>query len=223
MNGDTPEVDAKAARAMLDGHGLICCATHAPFEALRDNTEREAENLKTLGCNYVAIGGIWPKDYEAFARFADESRPVVEALKAYGIRFGYHNHAHEFVRRPGIHPRSYGAGEGTYYELLIEMGGPDLMLEIDTYWVNHAGVDPVKLLRRCAGRVPVIHVKDKQVVAGVGPDFAPVGEGNLDWTSIVGAGTEAGVEWYVVEQDTCLRDPFDCLKSSFEFLDPMLA
>jgi hypothetical protein len=28
----------------------------------------------------------------------------------------------------------------------------------------------------------------------------------------------AGTEWIAVEQDTCSRDPFDSLKSSFEFL-----
>ena len=31
----------------------------------------------------------------------------------------------------------------------------------------------------------------------------------------------AGVEWYAVEQDTCRRDPFDCLRSSFDYLSAL--
>ena len=48
--------------------------------------------------------------------------------------------------------------------------------------------------------------------------MCPVGEGNLDWDGIIEAGDKAGVEWYAVEQDTCRRDAFDCLRSSLEFL-----
>jgi sugar phosphate isomerase/epimerase len=219
MSGDDPEVDAATARQMLDANGLVCAGTHTSFEALRDHTDAEIERLRILGCNFVAIGGIWPDDYSAFATFIEESGSIIDTLKVHGIRFGYHNHAHEFVRRPdGIAREPAG---GTYYELLID-GNPDLMLEIDTYWALHAGVDPAKLLRRCAGRVPLIHVKDKEVVPKEGPTYAPVGEGNLDWNAILSAGEAAGVEWYTVEQDSCRRDPFDCLRSSWNFLSARL-
>ncbi len=210
MNGDQPEVDAKTARLMLDHNGLQCCATHRPWEALRDRTDEEIDFHLTLGCNYVAIGGLWPKDPTDFRRFIEESRPVIAKLKDAGIWFGYHNHSHEFVRNPET-------GK-PWFDVLIEEGAPDLMLEIDTYWVQHAGIDPASLLRRCANRIPVIHVKDKEVVPEEGPVFAPVGEGNLDWAGIIDACEEGGTEWYVVEQDTCRRDPFDCLRSSFDYL-----
>ena len=74
-----------------------------------------------------------------------------------------------------------------------------------------------RVLERCHGRVPVIHLKDKEVVAE-GPVMAPIGEGNMDWAHIVPACEAAGVRWYCVEQDTCRRDPFDCLQSSFAYL-----
>jgi sugar phosphate isomerase/epimerase len=73
-------------------------------------------------------------------------------------------------------------------------------------------------MQRCAGRVPVIHLKDKEVVPKDGPVIAAIGEGNLPWNTIVPACEAAGVDWYGVEQDTCRRDPFDCLRSSFEYL-----
>ncbi len=109
-------------------------------------------------------------------------------------------------------------GGKTLFDLLIDEGGPDFMLEVDVYWVHHAGVNPVRIFERCKGRTPVIHLKDREVVANDGPVMAPIGEGNMDWQSILPACVLAGVDWYAVEQDVCRRDPFDCLRSSFEFL-----
>ncbi|AIE83899.1 sugar phosphate isomerase/epimerase family protein [Fimbriimonas ginsengisoli] len=212
MNGDAPTVNAARARELLDENGLVCCATHRPWNRLVDNLDEEIEFHKTLGCDYVAIGGIWDygQDADAYRRFLKDAQPVIAGLKEAGIRFGYHNHSHEFIRDPET--------GRPCYEILIEEGAPDLMLEVDTYWVAHAGADPAALLRRLAGRVPVIHVKDMEVVPKEGGVMAPVGEGNLNWDAILSAANEAGVEWHAVEQDICRRDPFDCLDSSYRFL-----
>lgn len=214
MNGPTPAVSALQARKMLDDNGLKCIATHRSWDDLVHHTEAEIAFHHTLGCNYVAIGGI-PAAYgergeQGYREFILDAIPTIAALKAAGIRFGYHNHAHEF--------RRIGPGRRTLYDLFIEEGGQDLCLEIDVYWANHAGINPVRLFERCADRVPVIHLKDKEVLAKEGPVMAPIGEGNLDWAGILPACVMAGVEWYAVEQDVCRRDPFDCLRSSYEFL-----
>jgi sugar phosphate isomerase/epimerase len=213
MNGENPEVSATQARKMLDDNGLKCIATHRNWDDLAQKTEQEIEFHRTLGCDFTAIGGL-PKSYqengaEGYAQFVRDAAPVIARLKEAGIRFGYHNHAFEFER--------IGAGRRTLYDIFIEEGGPDFLLEIDIYWVGHAGFNPLRLIERCHGRMPVIHIKDKEV-AEREPVMAPIGEGNLDWEHILPACEEAGVEWYAVEQDVCRRDPFDCLRSSFEFL-----
>ena len=213
MDGDQPEVSAREARALLDEYGLCCAATHRNWDDLAHRTEAEIAFHAILGCDYVAIGGI-PGAYgergaDGFARFAEDAAPVIARLNAAGIRFGYHNHDHEFQR--------IGPGRRTLFDILID-ADPGLTLEIDVYWAVHAGVNPVRLFDRCNGRVPVIHVKDKEVVPKDGPVMAAVGEGNLDWDGILPACGAAGVEVYAVEQDICRRDPFDCLRSSYEFL-----
>ena len=215
MDGEPPAVDAKTARKMLDDNGLRCVATHRSWERLANATEDEIAFHQTLGATYTAIGGI-PKEYgdqgaDGYRRFVADAVPVVAKLKEAGIGFGHHNHAHEFIRIAPGDPT-------TLYDILIEEGGPDYLLEVDVYWVWHAGVDPVQLMERCKGRVPFIHLKDKEVVAKDGPVIAAIGEGNLPWNTILPACEAAGVDWYAVEQDTCRRDPFDCLKSSFDFL-----
>lgn len=213
MNGDKPEVDAATARKMLDDHGLACIATHRPLKALLENTGAEIEFHKTLGCDYVAVGGAgdYERTYAGYRKFLSDIAPMIARLKAAGIRFGHHNHSFEFFR-----PERHGQ---TLEDILIEEGGPDLHLEFDLYWAEHAGLNCTTLLRRTAGRVPVIHVKDKECTGEHNETrMAPIGEGNMDWDGILPACREAGVEWYAVEQDQCYRDPFDCLKSSFDYL-----
>ena len=219
MGGDSPAVSPEEARRMLDDNGLRCIATHRAWASLVHETEKEIAFHHALGCDFAAIGGL-PSPYAengaaGYADWARDAAPVIARLRDAGIRFGYHNHAHEFER--------VGPADGlprTRLDVLIDDGGPDLCLELDLYWIAHAGANPERLLARCAGRVPVIHVKDREVADGQ-PVMAPVGEGNLDWPHLLPACAAAGVEWYAVEQDVCRRDPFDCLRSSFRFLSGM--
>jgi len=214
MNGDQPEVSAADARSMLDTYGLKCIATHRPWGRLLNNLDEEIEFHQTLGCTYTAIGGIGtstPETEQRYLDFLEQSRPVIDGLKEAGIRFGHHNHSHEFFRTE--------RGGRTLEDILIDEGEDDLFLELDLYWIEHAGLNCTRILERCHGRVPVIHLKDKEIVEGSNDTrMAPIGEGNMDWDGIIAACEAAGVSWYAVEQDRCYRDPFDCLKSSYNFL-----
>lgn len=216
MNGDDATVTAARAREMLDENGLLCCATHRPFENLVNQTDAEIEFHETLGCDYCAVGGAWGTNDTAdgYRQWLREAVPMILRLKTAGIRFGYHNHSHEFIRDP--------ESSLTMIDLLYKEGPADLMFEIDTYWVVNAGIDLVPFLHRYSGRLAVIHAKDMEVVSKVGPVMAPVGEGNLNWEAILPALKEGGCEWVVVEQDDYRRDPFDCLRSSYEFLSHRL-
>lgn len=193
---------------------LRCIATHRPWGSLLNETEREIDLHKAIGCDYVAIGGI-PDGYDKlnpaeYGRFLDESLAVRSQLAAAGIRFGHHNHAFEFDRG------DVGA-DVSPWDVLIDSGGTDYYLELDVYWAWHGGVDPAGLFSRMNGRVPVVHIKDKAVIAGE-PKMAPIGEGNLPWESILAAGNAAGVEWWCVEQDECHRDAFASVESSYRYL-----
>ena len=211
MDGPNPEVNAQTAREMLDSHGLICCATHRPWDRLRDATDEEIAFHQTLGCQYTAIGGLWSgyDGVEGMKRFAEESKLVTRKLNDVGIVFGYHNHAHEFKTDP--------AAGGRPYDVLLQ-DAPHLDLEIDVYWAAVAAVDPVQLLQAAKGRIRAIHFKDRSISLGGEDVMEAIGEGSLDWNSIILACKEGGTEWAIVEQDVCPRDPFDCLNSSYAFL-----
>jgi sugar phosphate isomerase/epimerase len=210
MDGPEPLVDATRAKELLEANGLTCCATHRPWDRLRDHTDEEIRFHRTLGCHYAAIGGLWG-GYDGVAgmrRFAEESKDVARKLADAGIRFGYHNHAHEFKPDPET--------GGFQYEVLLNEA-PHLALEVDVYWVAVGGLDPGLLLASAKGRIQAIHLKDRAPETEQVP-FAAIGEGDLNWDSILEAALTGGTDWGIVEQDTCPRDPFDCLDASFEFL-----
>lgn len=213
-NGTIPP---KRIKHLLDNHGLKCIATHRNFEQLRNNTDVEIDFHQILGCDYVAIGGIFgDKPYsqtpEGFRNFLSDARPVIKRLKEAGISFGYHNHDHELFRYLSDQPR--------LLDIIIDEGGDDLMLEMDLFWLWHGGESPAKMIRRGKGRVNVIHLKDKgRFNDPENPNgICAIGEGNMPWEEIIPACEDSGVEWYCIEQDYCARDPFDCLKSSYEYL-----
>ena len=66
--------------------------------------------------------------------------------------------------------------------------------EIDTYWVQSGGGDPVDWIYQLDGRMRYIHFKD-MAMSGREQIFAPVGEGNLNWEKIITACEETAVEW----------------------------
>jgi len=202
----------EAGRAMAD-RGLACAATHWPWAKLRDDTTAEVAFHQALGCTYTAIGSppdearvAGPPGYRAFL---EEYKAVFDNLAEAGITLGYHNHALEFERFP----------DGRPWDTLV--GAAWLPMELDTYWVHAAGATVVTEIQRLGGRLPVVHVKDVSSF-GWKVSYAPIGEGNLDWESILPAFEAAGTEWLLVELDECPRDPFDCLVASLAYLGPRI-
>jgi sugar phosphate isomerase/epimerase len=201
-------------KKILDGEGLAVCATHAGFEQLRDDLDAVVEEHEALGCRYVAIGGL-PNEYrnrEGYHRFAKEASEVARKMKKRGLVFGYHNHSFELEKFDGR----------TGLAILYSESDPEVFTaEIDTYWIQHGGGDPAWWIRRVAGRSPLVHLKD-MAMRGSTQLMAEVGEGNLNWPAILQACKEAGVEWYIVEQDHVYnRDPFEALGISLRNLNAM--
>jgi len=127
------------------------------------------------------------------------------------VYFGYHTHSFELEK--------YGGRTGL--QILYEESDPKYVkAEIDTYWIQHGGGDPAWWIEKLAGRIPRVHLKVMGIRDGK-QIMAEVGEGNLNWPRILDACRKAGVEWYIVEQDTCERDPFESLAISLRNLKAM--
>lgn len=198
-------------KKLLDESGLVCCATHEPYQRLLKEPEAVAEEHAVLECRYTACPSL-PKGMHNETGFREAARTLSEAgkkLAESGVTLTYHNHSYEFER--------YGDRLGI--EILYDESDPQhLQGEIDTYWVQHGGGDPVAWCQRLKGRLPLLHLKDYAVSSENRPTFAEIGNGNLDWKAIIAAAEDSGCKWFIVEQDTCPGDPFDSLKASFDYI-----
>lgn len=141
------------------------------------------------------------------------------ALKPLGIRLGYHNHNVEFVR--------YGKQTG-WDILAAETDQTLVFFEVDIGWVAAAGLDPVAFLKRHAGRVRWMHVKD--VRASTKPNVAlmmdptEVGSGKQDWARILPAAHRAGCEHFYIEQEPPFEIPrMDAAAKGYAFLKGLRA
>ena len=204
--------EAEWLRERLQETGLACAVTHTNPDRIADDTAAVADEHRVFGCKYVGIGCApggfagGPPDYEAFAR---RFVPAAAALKARGLTLGYHNHHFEFAR--------YG-GQNLLERIHADFPAGGLTFILDTYWIQYSGGSPASWIRKLAGRVQCVHLKDMAVV-GSEQRMAAVGEGNLEFGAILEACAQSGTEHLLVEQDNCYgEDPFSCLKRSFDNL-----
>jgi sugar phosphate isomerase/epimerase len=205
-------IDPKELANILKGEGLIAVATHVSLESLMNDLPQQIENHRLWGCKNVAIGSM-PGEYrnlEGFVRFAKDATTVADNLAAEGFTFSYHNHSFEFEKFNG----KLGM------DLIFENAGKNVLSEIDTFWVQHGGANPTSWVKKMNGRIVLLHLKDMGNINGE-IVMKEVGEGNLEWGSILEAGKAAGAEWFIVEQDVCQRDPFESLAISLKNLHAM--
>lgn len=204
---------------ILKDNGITASSGHYLLPSLKTNWEKQLDDARTLGLQYMVLAILDPKDrqsFDDFKRLAELLAKTGETTKKAGIQFCYHNHNFEFTKY----------GDTTAYEYLLKTLDPNLIkFEMDCFWVTHAGQDPVEYFKKYPGRFPLLHIKDmkdkpaptQELDAKMGL-FAPVGHGTIDWTRIFKAASEGGMEHYYVEQDYCERPPLEAVKMSYDFL-----
>jgi sugar phosphate isomerase/epimerase len=199
-------------RLILTDLGLSVCGVDVPLTRLEQSYDQVLEEMHILGCRYItySYGGDWSKGYiSGLDDYIRAISAIGHRLKSSDCRFAYHNHSFELVRYEGKPALQY------FYEQTESAG---ILAEIDTYWIQHGGGDPAAWIRRYTGHVPLVHLKDLAMDPDKGQVFAEVGSGNMNWASILRAAADSGVDWLVVEQDICAKDPFESIAESYNYL-----
>jgi len=206
----------KAVSSHLDE---LSISAKSPDEYKGPPLDQLIATAKRHGVEYVVFPYLPPDQrdgVEGYKRLAEKLNRAGEQVHAAGLTFCYHNHAFEFGGPIGQRP--------------IDVYKTDLdkklvNFEIDVFWVSVAGNDPVAILQEFAGRVPLVHLKDKAAGTPVQynervpkESFQEVGSGVLDFPAILRAAAAAGAKHYFVEQDYTAGDPIASIRKSFQFL-----
>jgi sugar phosphate isomerase/epimerase len=199
-------------REWLDGFGLLAVGRHAGLDAFEADLPALAEELRTLGCDRIALSWIDPPESSDDARAAvARIAEVAQRTTEHGLRFGFHNHWSELAELDD--------GD-TVLDKLRALPAGLVWLELDLGWVWEAGVDPVAELERTAGRCPLVHIKDFRA-RGTRLD-CPVGDGEVGYDRVLPAAVDVGAEWLVVEQDNPDAPALAAVERSFRAVEQML-
>lgn len=204
------DMTAVQMKGHLDRLGLKAAGSHVGLDLLKNKLDEVIEYNLEIGNKYLVCPWAKFETKEEWIEFAHFLNSVGEKCKVKGLQVGYHNHAHEFI--------SY---DGEYaLDIIFRETDPELVVaEIDTYWVQHAGIDPVGYIKKYAGRLPLVHQKDME--AGEAKGFTEVGNGIMDIKAIYNTSKDLGAQWFIVEQDKCNRPQIESVTISFENLKKM--
>ncbi len=174
----------------LDELGMVMVSSHCD---INKDFEKKAAEAAAIGMKYLICPYKGPqKSLDDFKRFADEFNQRGEVCKKNGIRFAYHNHDYSFKELEGQMPQ----------DVMMMNTDPSLVdYEMDIYWVVTAGQDPAAWLKKYKNRFKLCHIKDRTKGATEAADTCNLGEGSIDFPSLMTVAKANGMEYYIVEQE----------------------
>ena len=140
---------AEEVKAMVDHYGLEVCSTHTSYRSVFENFKETIAYHKTIGCSNIILPGSIFATKEALTYTIDSINRYQPLIEAEGMKLHYHNHSREFF--PNL--------DGQIAEEEIA-NRTNVNLEIDTFWVYNAYLDPLEILEKYKDRITHIHLKD---------------------------------------------------------------
>ncbi len=187
------------------------------------------ETAQLIGLRHIVFGYI-AKDQRDTAdkcrAIADAANVAADKTRAAGMRMCYHNHSFEFQPFATEADKQPDAKPYTAYDIFIERFDPQHMeFELDVFWVKIGGHDPLAMMRRLAGRISQVHLKDMLADTPVITDesavpkeaFQELGDGVIDIPAVMRLAMEIGVDQCHVEQDHSPA-PLESIVQSYEYL-----
>lgn len=207
---------AAQLREFYDEIGISCSSSHDGISADQASLEAKLENAATLGQRFIVVPFLASDSLSDWQLWAEQMNEEAALARRYGLRYGYHNHAHEFTTDLG--------GGVTPWEVLTTELDPKLVhLEVDLYWAVTGGINTgvpvseseqfaIDVIDAAPQRTLQYHVKDRHLSGG---DMADLGTGHIDFATIFRAHR---VLEYIVENDTPDVTPLQTAEVGYRYL-----
>jgi sugar phosphate isomerase/epimerase len=220
-----PDANSLAMIREAKACGMAANSTHFAWESVTNPDKKGVKpfgeilgEAKESGLSHLVIPYLHAdsrKTADDYKRLAERCNEAAAKAKKAGIQLAYHNHSFEFEPLDGGKPG---------FDIFIDEFSPEMMFEIDVFWVKAGAVEPVGLIRKLKGRVSQLHLKDLKKGTEVpnygslpADAFKELGKGMIPMEPIIDAAAEAGVAHCHVEQDQS-PDPLASIRVSMEYL-----
>lgn len=187
----------KVLRSGMDKHGLTMPTGHFSVAMLEHERPKVTALARELGLRQIIAPYLppdeRPRNAAGYAKLGKRLASIGEWVRGEGYGFAWHNHDFEFVKLP----------TGEYPHDVIFGTAPLLDWECDVAWIARSGNNPLPWIKKYAGRITAVHVKD---IAPKGENldedgWADVGQGTVKWPAMFKALTSTAVLNFVVEHD----------------------
>jgi sugar phosphate isomerase/epimerase len=188
--------------------GLKVCGSHVSLTELTENIDEVIEYSLAIGNKYIICPYAEFNSKQDVLELAEKLNVIGEKCRAKGLICGYHNHAHEFSEF-----------DGEYILDLIykETDARLVKAELDTYWVEYAGVNVVEYIKKHSGRFELIHIKDMQII-GDTKQSTEVGNGLMNFPKVISEAEKQGATWLIVEQEYFTKPTLESVEISYNNL-----
>lgn len=198
---------AEEIRKKLDSLKLTVIACHTSYEEITANTAEVIQFNLTLGNKFVVCPYSVMRNASEAKSVAEGLLKVADEYEKAGLTLCYHNHDFEFKTVDGIIPMN---------EFIKETAGK-IQLEVDTFWVENAGLKAADFLRKHRDIISLIHLKDG--IKGHGEaELTAIGHGEIEIGSVLNAAEEIGLTSVIVENDNPKPNGIENMKISMENL-----
>jgi len=193
--------------------GLIPVASGSSIYQLQTSLDSYISDAKKLNQEYLVC--YWPwldgadnLTLDEFKACAKRLNDVGEKCADAGLKFAFHNHDKEFKNFDGT----------IGMDVILENTKPEwVTVELDLYWIIKAGYKPTKYFEKYPGRYELFHVKDMDHTQE--RERTCVGDGIIDFVEIFQKADQAGVKYYIVEQEAAKPETqIECIKTSYQHL-----
>lgn len=116
---------------------------------------------KAAGMTYIVTPSLGvPKTVKDLKTYCDYYNEIGKRCNENGMKYGYHNHAHEFQKVEN---------KVVMLDYMIENTKPEnVFYEMDVYWVVRGQQSPVEYFKKYPGRFAVLHIKDHKEIGQSG-------------------------------------------------------
>ena len=211
LQGVPIEIEDSVLANALKEAGLNCVATQEDYPlGFCENPEPRIARAVRCGAKYLCFALI-PRAVNSVAAledFAGKINKIAEKVQAEGMLFAFHPIGPDFRDMEGQ----------PVYQRLLDLLPKSTQLTFCVSAAHSAGIDPLSVLAKYAGRVDLVHFKDDAPISATERHLMPLGQGTHDWLPILQACKDASVKYVFAEQERWLKDAFDCAKDSYDYL-----
>ncbi len=214
-NGKFYGMEPEAFKALIEANGMKLISSHAGPNYTGDQASWDAamawwdsaiDAHKKAGCSFIikpSMGDYPYKNLESLKKTCEYFNAIGEKCNAKGIRFGYHNHNHEFTKITD--------SDELVYDYMVKNTDPKkVTFEMDVYWVTKGGQKPVEYFKKYPKRFELLHIKDEKEIGA---------SGEIDFKEIYDNKSIAGTKFAIVEVERYDFEPLVSVQKSFDYLN----